>query len=247
VRATLSVIALCAALPARSPAAELLPQVSLHLAAAHYAPAEPDARWSSWIGAGAGVLEAGGVTVYFTADVETILGTRRRDFEATQANYHLEVGGRGALGTLTLNPFFHHVSRHLVDQDKPEAVDWNVLGLRVRLPIGTRLLLEGSLGHTTLASLVGYGWEATAAVDASLGHRVYALGRGRFVTVDPSPQLPREDFLDLAFELGARWRREDRALETFAALERRHDVFPLTPSRRDRLLAGFRIRYQTQR
>src|SRR5688500_1705692 len=53
---------------------ERLPDLSVHLRAARYAPAEPDFHWNGWVGAGAGLLRVGDVTAYFTADVETIIG-----------------------------------------------------------------------------------------------------------------------------------------------------------------------------
>src|SRR6058998_225639 len=90
----------------------LLPDVSVHLLAAHYAPVDTDFRWVGWIGAGAGLVAVGGVTAYFTADVETIIGNTRRTFDANQANYHLEAGLRRRLGERHETAIvFHHVSR----------------------------------------------------------------------------------------------------------------------------------------
>src|SRR2546426_232480 len=160
------------------------------------------------------------VTAYFTADVETIIGNTRRAFDAAQVAYHLEPGLRWSLGggrEATL--FFHHVSRHLVDRPKLEAVDWNMLGVRFggrrpgRVPLG----YTASLGHTTLASLVGYRWEATGHLDATIlpgeTAEAYVAGDARFVTVERSEAFPRGDFLDRSAEAGARWRRSGRTLE----------------------------------
>ena len=97
--------ALCLA-GAPSIAAELLPEVSVHLRAAHYAPAPPDFDWQGWIGAGAGLARFAGTTVYFTADVETIIGHELRTFDANQANYHLESGFRGKMGPGTATLFY---------------------------------------------------------------------------------------------------------------------------------------------
>ncbi|HEY2941829.1 MAG TPA: hypothetical protein VGN09_05290 [Vicinamibacteria bacterium] len=228
----------------------LLPDVSVHLLAAHYAPVDTDFRWVGWIGAGAGLVAVGGVTAYFTADVETIIGNTRRTFDANQANYHLEAGLRRRLGERHEAAIvFHHVSRHLVDRVKVEAVDWNVLGVRVagrragRVP----LAYAAGLGHTTLASLVGYRWEATGHLDAALvpGERAeaYVAGDARFVTVERSDAFPRGNFLDRAAEGGVRWRRGGRRLEVFAAGQRRHDVFVQHPGAWSRALFGFRIAY----
>jgi len=229
----------------------LLPDVSVNLLAAHYAPVDTDFRWVGWIGAGAGVLEVGGVTAYFTADVETIIGNTRRTFDANQANYHLEGGARRRLGERHEAAIvFHHVSRHLVDRAKTEAVDWNLLGVRVsghrpgRVPLGYVV----GLGHTTLASAVGYRWEATGHLDAALlggeAAEMYVAGDARYVTVERSEAFPRGNFLDRSVEGGVRWRRGGRRLETFAAWQHRNDVFVEHPGTWSRALFGFRISYR---
>jgi hypothetical protein len=242
--------AIVALVPATSAAADFLPAVSLHLEAARYAPVETDLHWTTTIGGGADVLGLGGFRGYIVGDVETIIGSTRRAFDATQLNYHLELGGRWRLRGVTVNPFFHHVSRHLSDREKAPAVDWNMLGVRAatRLSLGgRRAVVGGSVGHTTLASLVGYRWELTGHGDVELlgSDRTAGYGavRARFVTVDPEPELPRGDFLDWVAEGGFRFRHEHRVFEAFAAYERRHDVLLLVPSVRDRGLFGIRIRF----
>ena len=52
----------------------------------------------------------------------------------------------------------------------------------------------------------------------------------------------RGDFLDWSVETGLRFPRQARALEVFAAAERRNDVFLLVPGARTRALFGARIR-----
>lgn len=179
--------------------------------------------------------------------METIIGNERRGFDANQANYHLEVGVSARRGGLEVSPFFHHVSRHAVDRPKPQAVDWNVLGLRLsrRLEGAVPAQLTFGAGHTTLASLVGYGWELSARGEAEWprGRRAggYAIAAARAVTAERSPEFPRDGFVDLSIEAGARFHREARSLSLFAAFERRHDVFVDRPGERDRALLGFRV------
>jgi hypothetical protein len=228
----------------------LLPDVSVRLLAAHYAPVDTDFRWVGWIGAGAGLVRVGGVTAYFTADVETIIGNARRTFDANQANYHLETGLRRRFGERHEGAIvFSHVSRHVVDRVKVEAVDWNLLGVRVsgRRPGRLPLAYTAGLGRTTLASLVGYRWEATGQLDAAIftGEKAeaYVAGDARFVTVERSAAFPRGNFLDRSAEGGVRWRRGGRSLETFAAWQRRHDVFIQRPGAWSRALFGLRIGY----
>ena len=249
--AGLALLAALASLAAAGPAraADFLPAVSLHLEAARYAPVETDLHWTGTMGGGADVLGIGGFRAYIVGEVETIIGGTRRAFDATQANYHLETGGRWLMRGVTVNPFFHHVSRHLSDREKAPAVDWNMLGVRAEATLGQgrRARVGGSVGHTTLASLVGYRWEVTGHGDVDLLRHDrtsgYGAARARLVTIDPDPALVRGDFLDWAVEGGVRFRREHRVFEGFAAYERRNDVFLLVPGARDRGLFGIRFRF----
>jgi len=237
-------------LTARAASAELLPEVSVQLRAARYVPARTDFHWQGWIGAGASLVRVRDTTVYFVSDVETIIADTRRAFDANQANYHLEAGIRQRAGPGTATLFFHHVSRHYVDRAKTQAVDWNLLGGRIVWPVrtGSRpVRVTASLGHTTLASYVGYRWEAIAEVDAEPSRIGSAalFGRAvvRVVTVEEDPEIPRGSFADASIEAGARFSRDGRTLDLFAAVERRNDVYLEVPGRQDRALFGFRISY----
>ena len=229
---------------------EFLPDVALRLGAARYAPADTDFAWEAWIGGGAGLVRFRGATAYFSADVETIVGHERRAFDANQANYHLEagIGARFLGGDAAV--YFNHVSRHYADRPKEQAVDWNEVGVRYGRAIvgGARpVRFTASVGHTTLESLVGYQWIATAEVDAeplrSGPLSLFLRAGGRAVSVDPDPALPRGGFADAFFQAGPRWSREGRALDVFAAVERRNDVFLEVAEARDRAVIGLRISY----
>jgi len=229
----------------------LLPRVSAHAEAARYAPAERELGWTTWIGASAGLVRARGATLYGAAELETIVGDERRAFDANQANYHLEVGVSARRGTFELTPFFHHVSRHVVDRPKLQAVDWNVLGVRLERQVEGNVALRLTLGagHTTLASFVGYGWELTARAEGEWPRQRraagYAIAAARAVTVTGkrAPELSPDGFVDLLVEAGGRFRRQARSLSLFAAFERRHDVFVDRPGQRDRGLIGFRFSF----
>jgi len=236
---------LAAAGPARA-ADWFLPQASARLQGARYIPSDEAQVWTGWIGAGADLVRAGGLTLELTADVETILGRELRTFDATQANYHLSGAARLSFGSVKVAPFLHHVSRHLVDRPKTQAVDWNILGVRAAVPLGGgRGSVGGSIGHTTEVSLVGYDWELTAHGDVDLVRggfgAVYALVDLRHVTAESVPAFPRGSFTDVTVEAGARWRSGARWLDTFAAFEHRNDVYVEVPGAKDRLLLGFRI------
>lgn len=243
----LGVVLALAATPA---AAELLPEATLRLSAARYAPSMSDFEWVGWIGGSVGLVRHRGVTGYVDAEVETTLGSARRAFDATQANYHLEPGLRRRFGTHDTELFFHHCSRHRIDREKAEAVDWNVLGARVsadlRSGFPTRLTL--GIGHTTLASLIGYRWELTLRADSQPLRRpwgaLYLGALGRLVTTARSDRFPRDGFVDWSVEAGVRLARGERRLETFVAWERRNDVLITEPLTKSRALVGFRLGLQ---
>lgn len=216
---------------------------------ARYAPAERDFGWDAWIGGGVGLVRVADVTLFGNADVETIIGSERRGFDANQANYHLELGLTRRLGALEAALFFEHVSRHSQDRSKPQAVDWNTLGFRLSGPLAqarplpTRFLV--SVGHTTLASLIGYRFEAIAGLEADIVNQpwggLYVAAKLRGVTTESSAAFPRDGFLDANFEGGVRIRRGARSFQFFAAYEHRNDVYLVVPGFRDRALIGIRL------
>ncbi len=226
---------------------ELLPEAHVRLLAARYQPVEKDLYWVGWIGGGAGVARWGRTTAGLDTAVETTIGNTRRAFDATQANYHLGIFGRRDFENGSVTLAFHHVSRHLSDTAKTQAVDWNIVGLegryRLKDPLPVELML--GVGHTTQFSLVGYKWEIRARADADLVTRdwgaVYGVVDLRGVTVDPQPELPRGSFLDALLEGGLRFHRRGGVLALFAAWEHRNDVLLFEESVRDRALFGVRI------
>lgn len=228
----------------------LLPAASLRLAALRYTSDEPQFKWSGWIGGGLTLARAGGTELRVDADVETIIGGQQRTFDANQANYHLGAGLRRTFGATEVQVVYLHVSRHLEDRPKTQAVDWNLLGVRVgrRFEGAWRPRVQLGLGHTTQVSLVGYGWELVgraqaerALGSASSGGSAYGDLRLRFVQADATPAFPRDSFLDAQFEAGLLLRRETRHAALFLAFERRNDVFLLEPGARSRVLVGLRL------
>lgn len=229
-----------------------LPEADLRLTAARYAESEPQFKWSGWIGGGLGLLRVGRATLRVDTDVETIIGAEKRTFDANQANYHLEASARADLGAYQAQVVYHHVSRHLEDRAKTQAVDWNILGVRFGRRFGGRVPVRALVGagKTTQVSLVGYRWELLGRVQAELpwhasggtdGGALYGDADLRYVKADASPAFPRDSFLDARLEGGLRLRRGARSGALFLAFERRNDVFLLEPGARSRLLLGLRL------
>lgn len=231
---------------------KFLPFMGARLEAVRYEPANEEFAWVGWIGATADVFEAGKWSGYFTPDVETVLGHRVRSFEAVQANYSLELGLRRDVGRAEVSTFFHHVSRHVQDRTKVQAVDWNFLGLRFEGPLPERWNRRGafaaSLSAATLTSGVQYAWEGRASIDLDVVRRdkraVFALADVRYVGAKPSPDFPRGGFADIRAEAGVRRFQESSQFALFLAYEHRNDALISRSLVIDRVLYGFRIRGQ---
>jgi hypothetical protein len=237
---------------AQSEPAKFLPFMGVQLEAARYAPANEDFAWVGWIGARVDLMEKGKWSAYFNPNVETILGHRVRSFEAVQANYSLELGIRRDVRRGRLSGFFHHVSRHVQDRLKVQAVDWNFLGVQYDSPWPSawnrRGGFQASLGVATLSSGVEYNWEARASGDIDLAGKgagaLFVLGDVRHVGAAPTSGFPRSGLTDLRAEAGFRRWLDSSQFALFVAYEHRSDALVSTALVVDRALFGFRIRGQ---
>jgi hypothetical protein len=231
---------------------KFLPFLGPQLEAARYSPANEDFAWVGWIGASVDLVEKGKWTGYFNPNVETILGHRIRSFEAVQTNYSLEIGGRRGLGRGALSGFFHHVSRHVQDRDKFQAVDWNFLGLKYDSPWpekwDRRGGFAGSFAVATLASAVEYNWEARVSGDLDLTRKgkkaLFVLADIRHVGAVATAEFPRDSLTDVRVEAGFRQWEEARQFALFVAYEHRNDALIPRALVIDRAVFGFRIRGQ---
>jgi hypothetical protein len=222
------------------------------LEAARYSDANEEFAWVGWIGANVDLVEKGRWAGYLNANVETILGHRLRSFEAVQANYSLEVGVHLDLGRGLLSPFFHHVSRHVQDREKVQAVDWNVLGLRYDsawpTKWGRRGAFSGSFAVATLSSGVDYDFEARVAGDIDVVRKdnraMFFLAAMRYVGAQSTENFPRENLTDVRIEAGVRRWTETSQFALFVAYQRRADALIPQALVTNRALFGFRIRGQ---
>lgn len=231
---------------------KFLPFMGPQLEASRYSPADEEFAWVGWIGATADLVEAGRFTAYFNPNVETVLGHRVRSFEAVQANYSLEIGGRYDVGRGRVSGFLHHVSRHVQDRDKRQAVDWNFLGARYESPWPAKWGRRGAFGVSfavaTLASAVEYNWEARVSADIDVVRRgnraAYLLADVRHVGAAATVDFPRDSITDVRAEAGFRHWQERTQFALFVAYEHRSDATIPRALVIDRALFGFRMRGQ---
>jgi hypothetical protein len=231
---------------------KFLPFMGPQLEASRYSPANEEFAWVGWIGARVDLVESRKWSAYFNPNVETILGHRVRSFEAVQANYSLEVGARLEVGRARISGFFHHVSRHVQDRVKLQAVDWNFLGLKYETPWPKRWSRRGallaSLGVATLSSGLEYNWEARFSGDIDVLRKekraLFLLLDARHIGAAASASFPRDGFTDFRAELGFRRFQEASQFALFVAYEHRNDALIPRALVIDRALFGFRIRGQ---
>jgi hypothetical protein len=228
---------------------EFLPRYNFQLSAAALSPDRDaeDYAWDTHFGATLDLFDYVRGRISTVADYEAILGSEFRPFDPNQASYTLEVSSSIRAAGTEVAGVFHHVSRHLSDRPKREAVAWNVLGVRVLrgVTLGrTAVGIRGGAGRLVEHAGVDYGWTADADVVArrSLGSRVavYGRGAGELYTIDPS-QSARGAQKGGRLEAGVRLNGGGGAVELFAGFERRIDAAPLVRLPVRWAFAGFRL------
>jgi hypothetical protein len=227
---------------------EFLSRYDFHMDATHLAIDDERFSWDTYFGGSFDVLDYVVGRLGVRADYEAVLGDELRPFDANQANYTLEWSVSARVDDRTeLFGIFHHVSRHLSDRLKPNAIAWN--------EIGARILHHASFGKTTIDmdleggravqhSSVDYRWigEARLLIRQPVHDRValFASGSGQMIGVDETVNHRGTQVGGLV-EAGVRIMARGAALELFAGLEQRIDAYPNNLTSLHWGLAGFRL------
>ncbi len=224
-----------------------LPRYAFHLDAEHLASDDVRFSWDADLGGDLDILDYGVGRATFLANYQVVVGNQFRRFDANQGNYVLEGALSARARRIELATVFHHVSRHLSDRAKRQAVDWNMLGARVT-SAGTagRLTLRGQLdarGVLEKAS-VDYRWEITGAVGTDYEIRPHVM----LVAASDLRLLGTDGTRDRGTQVGGRGEAGIRldgaagAVELFVAAERRVDPYPTEFYTDTWVTAGFRLR-----
>ena len=229
---------------------EFLPRYDFHMSVYQlYGEDDPAQRfsWDTHFGGSFDLLDYvfGRATV--DIDYEAVMGHEYRLFDPNQANYTLEASLSGRVGKMEIAGVFHHVSRHLSDRPKPNAVAWNAPGGRLLRRIETSAAtvdVAVELGRVIQHSFVDYTW--IGGGDVLVRHPIsprfgaFVHGSAHLFGVDGTIPDRGTQFGVLA-EAGVRVAGRGGALETFAGFERRVDAFPLERVPQNWALAGFRL------
>jgi hypothetical protein len=189
--------------------------------------------------------------VSFLIDYQAILGDEYRPFDPNQGNYTLEFSGSGRLGKTEFVGAFHHVSRHLSDRPKRQAIAMNVLEGRILRHFDLRdttIDLRANVGRLIQHSYVDYTWigDVNVIVRHNLKPRVGTYGRifGELYGVndDDEPFLVKRGAQRGGrVEAGVRLSGKGGAMELFAGYERVIDADPFDRQARQWPFAGFRL------
>ena len=223
-----------------------LTRYAFHLTAEHISSDDERFTWDANYGGELDVFDYGAGRFTFYANYQVITGDQLRPFDANQGNYIL--GGRlsARVRGVEVAGVFHHLSRHLSDRPKLQAVDWNRVGVRVGRPFGagatqvdTHVDIRGVVQH----SFVDYRWEIDGGVRARrpvAGHLgLIAAGGVRLLGVDGSQN--RGTQAGGRAEAGVRLEGRAAAIELFVAVERRIDPYPLEIGTARWAMMGFRL------
>jgi hypothetical protein len=225
---------------------EFMPRTAFHMAAQHLSGDDPRYVWDADFGGELDVVDYGKGRLTFLANYQVVLGEQIRSFDPNQGNYILAGLASVRLGDTELAGELYHQSRHLADRPKEDAVDWNMLGGRVRRAFSygrytfdTRADLRGVFMKTT----VDYSWELDAGVRSDVKvHPGVGLLAGidvRYLGVDGSRS--RGNQTGYKVQGGVRFEGRAGAIEVFVAGERRIDPFPLEVGTAQWVTAGFRL------
>jgi len=244
------------AVPARAQAAdpadqpsrsvEFLPRTAFHMSAEHLSGDDPRYVWDADFGGELDVIDYRTGRATFEANYQVVLGEQIRSFDPNQGNYILAGLVSFRADDTEVAGVLYHQSRHLADRPKQDAVDWNMLGGRVRRKFssaGTIIDARADLRGVFMKTTVDYSWELDAGmrthvkVHPAVGV-VGAIGI-RYLGVDGSRDRGNQTGYKL--EGGVRFEGRAGALELFVAGERRIDPYPLEFGTVQWVTAGFRL------
>jgi len=234
---------------------EFLSRLDFHLSVDSLSPpkdtpeeqADERFSWDAHVGGSFDVVDLVTVRGGISVDYELVAGSEYRPFDVNQGNYALEAFVIGRIRQTEIGPILHHVSRHLSDRPKREAVAWNELGFRALHhfdePAATiDVNVEG--GYAVAHSFVDYTWLGQLDVLArhTITPRVGVFGRGRLQLFGVDEAVAgRGTQTGARIEGGARIGGRDGVMELYLGYERRVDAYPLDRVPQQWALAGVRL------
>ena len=225
---------------------EFMPRTAFHMAAEHLSGDDPRYAWDADFGGELDVVDYGYGRFTFEANYQVVLGEEIRSFDPNQGNYILAGYVSARTRLFEVAGELYHQSRHLADRPKEEAIDWNMLGGRVRKPFKFRdatFDARADIRGVFMKTTVDYSWELDAALRSDVkvhpGVGLLATADVRYLGVDGSQN--RGNQTGYRVEGGVRFEGHRGAIEVFIAGERRIDPYPVEVGVAQWFTAGFRL------
>ncbi len=186
--------------------------------------------------------------ITFLADYQALLGNQLRPFDPYQSNYTLEAAGSVRAGATEFVLVLNHISRHLGDRPKPEAVAENSLGLRVLRHFegnGNSLDVRVEMRKVIAQAYIDYTWmgefDTTLRIRISPRTAIYGRIAGNGASVDSTIANRGGQYGGRA-EVGVRLKGTGGVMELFGGTERMYDADPLDRLPQTWGFLGFRIK-----
>jgi len=203
--------------------------------------------WDTHFGGSFDLVDLVFVRAGAVVDFEAVEGSEYRPFDPNQGNYTLEAFVSARVATSEVAAIFHHVSRHLSDRPKLQAVAWNELGGRVlhRFESDAATVdLDARGGYAIQHSFVDYTWlgELNALVRHAVSPRfgIFGNGRAQLFGVNEAVAARGTQFGFLV-DGGVRLGGHGGVMELYLGYERRVDAYPLDRVPQHWGLAGLRL------
>ncbi|HMF98401.1 MAG TPA: hypothetical protein VKE96_29075 [Vicinamibacterales bacterium] len=234
---------------------EFLSRLDFHLSVDSLSPpkdtpaeqADERFSWDGHVGASFDVVDLVTVRGGVTVDYEAVAGSEYRPFDVNQGNYALEAFVIGRIRQTEVGAMLHHVSRHLSDRPKRDAVAWNELGFRVLhhfdAPAAT-VDVDGEGGYAVAHAFVDYTWlgELNVFVRHAVTPRIGVFGRGRLQLFGVNEAVAgRGTQTGARIEGGARLGARGGVVELYLGYEHRVDAYPVDREPQHWALAGVRL------
>jgi hypothetical protein len=181
------------------------------------------------------------------AEYEVVMGDELRQFDPNQGNYTFDGSTSWRIRGTEVAGVFHHVSRHLSDRPKTEAVDMNSVEAWVlrRFTAGSGIIdVRAGAGKVIQRSFLDYTWRGNARITAArpITSTVHVFGYGALENLGTDAAIAgRGAQTGGRLEGGLRLVGKQGAVEMFGGWERVIDAYPLERTSKSWGFVGFRL------
>ena len=204
--------------------------------------------WNGRVGGDMDLLDYVKGRLSLFAEYEVVMGNELRPFDPNQGNYTFEGSSSWRIGGTEVAAVFHHLSRHLSDRPKIEAIAINSLEGRVlrHFALGkTSLDARGGLGKVVEHAFLDYRWRAHGDLTArhSMTSAVGWFGSASIEAFGVDPAIAGRNNAQTSgrLETGLRLNGKKGAVELFGGWEHAADAYPVDRTGRGWALIGFRL------